>query len=249
MRLEPVILSIVLIFGLIFVPVSSLSVSENSDFYAGRVVAGKDLEEWAKEYWQWFISLPPPGQNEADGKCIIGQSSSNNIIFLINSIPLNYYNTQCEISNNPILVPLLISECDISVGEAGLETSNIREFWDCATGANNGTVGWQVTLDGRDLLKKASNIELINPDLEKQIKVTDSAFFNLTIPVTNRYDLQDPYRGITTPAVVAGHYLILNPLSPGEHTLSYNVDRLPPGVKSGPGNSETGKVTYNLIVK
>jgi hypothetical protein len=53
--------------------------------------------------------------------------------------------------------------------------------------------------------------------LKEQILVRNSSLFNITLPEINRFEA-DP--GVY-PAVVDGYYLVLNPLPPGEHNLSY----------------------------
>jgi len=76
-----------------------------------------------------------------------------------------------------------------------------------------GLIAWEVSLD---LFKKAGNEE-VNIDLKDKILVRNSSIFNMTIPKVNRYEVD---AGIY-PAVVDGYYLILKPLTPGEHALSY----------------------------
>jgi hypothetical protein len=50
------------------------------DFFAGNLIAGKPLEEWAKEYWQWVVTtpetIPKDPQTNLD-QCIMGSDILN----------------------------------------------------------------------------------------------------------------------------------------------------------------------------
>jgi len=230
---------LLLVVSLILIQNNALATVDNIDFFAGRTVAGKDLGYWATEFWKWFHTVPnvlTPGQ------CYIGKDSNNSMIFLLNSMQESY-KAQCDIESKPILVPLLVSECDITVGEKRLESGKIEDFWACAKEANEGFKEWQVALDNTDLIKSGQNIQTNQDQLEK-ILVRNTTFFNLTIPENNRYDVTAG----TYPAVVDGYYLILNPLPPGEHTLFVKIVR--ENKEAGESlTPETGEASYTLTVK
>jgi hypothetical protein len=194
--------------------------AESNDFSTDAKPYGKPLEEWAKDYWQWNIGLPPgdipKDVNTNLDKCILGSDQQKVMTFLFSPYDLTY-SSKCNISSgHPILVPLLIGECDPTVTQPMTKTGKIEDLWACARDADEGLIAWEVNLDNRVLFKKTGNEE-VNINLKDKILVRNSTLFNITIPQNNRYEV-DP--GVY-PAVVDGYYLILNPLPPGEHTLTY----------------------------
>jgi hypothetical protein len=69
----------------------------------------------------------------------------------------------------------------------------------------------------------------------------------IDIPKNNDIDVQEAGH---YPAVVDGYYLVLKPLSPGDHKLEYVINQLKIG--TGVGNVPPtlgGSVIYNLHVK
>ncbi len=192
----------------------------NNDFSTDAKPYGKPLEEWAKDYWQWNIGLPPgdipKDVNTNLDKCILGSDQQRVMTFLFSPYDLTY-SSKCNMSSgHPILVPLLIGECDPTVNQPETKTGKIEDLWACARDGDEGLIAWEVSLDNRVLFKKTGNEE-VNMNLKDKILVRNSTLFNITIPQNNRFEV-DP--GVY-PAVVDGYYLILNPLSPGEHTLTY----------------------------
>jgi hypothetical protein len=234
-------------FLILFSYFTPLIGAESNDLSTDAKPYGKPLEEWAKEYWQWNVGLPPgdiPKDNNTNlDKCIVGSDPQKTMLFLVEAYDLTY-SSKCNISSkNPILVPLLIGECDPSVDEPRTKTGKIEDLWACAKDANEGFKAWEVTLDKRVLFKKAGNEE-VNANLKDEILVRNSSLFNITMPQVNRYEAN---AGVY-PAVVDGYYLILKPLPPGEHTLTYKLtqEQKLPGADL---SSINGDATYLLGVK
>jgi hypothetical protein len=226
---------------------SQLMGAESNDLSIDAKPYGKTLEEWAKEYWQWNIGLPPgdipKDANTNLDKCIVGSDRQNTMTLLLGVYDLTY-STKCNISSaKPILVPLLAGECNPTVPEPRSKTAKIVDLWACAKDADEGFKGWEVRLDNRVLFKKAGNEE-VNGHLIDNILVRNSSLFNITIPQVNRYEAD---AGVY-PAVVDGYYLILKPLPAGEHTLTYKfkLDQKIPGTYLLYVN---GNATYLLTVK
>jgi hypothetical protein len=226
---------------------SQLMGAESNDLYTDAKPYGRTLEEWAKEYWQWNVGVPPGAipkdVNTNLDKCLIGSDRQNTMIFLSGVYDLTY-STKCNISSTkPILVPLLVGECNPTVPEPRTKTGKIEELWTCAKDADEELKAWEVRLDNRVLFKKAG-IEEVNGQLIDKILVRNSSLFNITMPQINRYEVD---AGVY-PAVVDGYYLILKPLHPGGHTLTYKFtqeQKLPGGNLS----SVNGDATYFLAAK
>ena len=218
-------------------------------FFAGRIPYGKSLDDWAKVYWQWSVTTPSLGEIPKDPKthldaCIVGSDPDELMIFLFNGYG-EMYAARCTISSQkPILVPLLIGECDSSLeDDPRVKTGNIKDLWECAKDVDEEFYSWDVTLDDMILFKKSGNIK-VNLDLKQEILVRNSTIFPLNFPIGNRYDVPAG----SYPAVVDGYYLILKPLPSGEHILKYKITHK----KDSPGPNLSyinGDVTYHFIVK
>ena len=124
----------------------------------------------------------------------------------------------------------------------GTKTGKIEDLWACAKDADEGFISWEVTLNIHTLFKKAGS-EQVNHDLLDQILVTNSSLFNITVPEINYFEVEP---GVY-PAVVDGYYLIINPLTKGEHKLSYKYthEQKIPGADLSYVN---GDATYLLTV-
>jgi hypothetical protein len=237
------LLSVILFHNYLVMPAEAGS----SDFYAGNVVVNKTLEEWAKEYWQWWITLPETIPKDPDNnldKCFTDSDQTGVMTFLVDPYQITY-NTKCTIpSNSYILVPLLVGECDPTVPDPRAKSNKIEDKWACARDADEIFKSWEVVLDGRTLFKSSGN-NVVNQDLKDEILVRNSSIFTINIPEMNRYDAPPG----SYPAVVDGYYLILKPLPVGEHALKYSiVHEIPvPGV--GMPQQIPGKVAYDLTVK
>ena len=67
------------------------------DFYAGNKVANRPFEEWAKEYWQWWMTVPetiPKDPNTNLDKCFTGSDQKAAMTFLVEPYQITY-NTKC----------------------------------------------------------------------------------------------------------------------------------------------------------
>ncbi len=217
-----------------------------TDFFAGNTIAGKPLEEWAKEYWQWWMTVPetiPKDPTTNLDECFIGSDPAGVMIFLVNPYQITY-NAECTIpSERYILVPLLVGECDPTVPDPRSKTDNIEDKWACAKDADEIFKLWEVVLDDRILFQNSGN-GVVNQNLTEQILVRNSSIFTINIPEINRYSAPAG----SYPAVVDGYYLVLNPLSVGEHILEYSIvhEIAVPGV--GLPQQIPGKATYFLTV-
>jgi hypothetical protein len=222
------------------------SEASSIDFFAGNTIANKPLEEWAKEYWQWWMTVPEtiPKDPETNlDKCFTGSDPAGVMIFLVDPYQITY-NAKCSMpSEKYILVPLLVGECDPTVPDPRGKSDNIQDKWACAKDADEIFRLWEVVLDGRILFKNSGN-SVVNQNLTEQILVRNSSIFTINIPDMNRFGAPAG----SYPAVVDGYYLVLKPLSVGEHTLEYSiVHEIPvPGV--GMPQQIPGKVTYSLTV-
>ena len=221
--------------------------SDSSAVLIGRDIYGESLDTWAQKYWQWSVAMPfaqdiPIDPQTQMSKCVVGSDQNGTMLFLLDPYD-NEYTTKCTIpSGKPILVPLLISECDRKTPDPRIKPGEIEGLWACAKDFNEVFRAWDVTLDNKTLTRKAANEE-VNIQLMDEILVRNSSIFTLDFPENNRFEL--PSGPVET--VVDGYYLILNPLAPGEHLLKYKIthEQKSPGVEL---SYIYGDVTYLLDV-
>ena len=227
---------------------------QQPDFFAGRDPAGRPLVELAQEYWQWWIGVPKNNTiDPATGldKCIMGSDKEGRVNFLYNPYQSSGYNMKCTITSDKyIIVPLIVGECDITVGAKSLESGKIEDFWTCAKDTDEPFEHWIVTLDNEILFKSGREGTLftsgdngVNVNLKDEILVRNSPWFTIEIPTINRYSAPAG----SYEAVVDGYYLPLKPLPPGEHVLEYVATHNPPSA-SALGQHNTGKVKYSFTV-
>lgn len=215
----------------IYLSTTEIVKGQTSDFYAGKQIAGKSLDQLAQEYWKWWFHVPKEkslslweelkaiiGESPENHHCYIGSDSKNNTKFFYNPYAQVDYNAKCGFiySDQFILVPLIVGECDASLPENALNGSRIEDYWECARLADETFTKWQVILDGKVIFSNE-----INPDLKSEILVRNSSWFPLKVEVPNRYGVENG----TYKAVVDGYYLPLKPLSTGEHVLQYDAMR------------------------
>jgi hypothetical protein len=166
------------------------------------------------------------------------------MVFLINPWHVNYQGNCSILSDRYILVPLLVGECDITLPDG--KSGKIEDLWRCAASADEPFETWNIVLDN-NVVSRKWGYEVVNPSLINDILVRNSAKFMIDIPKNNDIDVQEAGH---YPAVVDGYYLVLKPLSPGDHKLEYVINQLKIG--TGVGNVPPtlgGSVIYNLHVK
>jgi hypothetical protein len=221
--------------------------SEDSPIITGNDIYGKPLENWAQDYWRWWATTSPEVEVPVDpvtnfSKCVIGTDTNNTMLFLRDSYDTNYV-TRCSLPvGKPILVPLLIAECDPTVEDPRTKTGRIEDLWACAKDGDETLAAWNVVLDNEVLFKKSGN-EQVNEELKNRILVRNSSIFTINLPEVNKFEVQPG----SYPAVVDGYYLILKPLSTGEHVLKYSIvhENRIPGAKL---STVSGQATYYVTV-
>jgi hypothetical protein len=210
------------------------------DWYAGKEIAGKSLDELAQEYWYWWHHVIEKDNSKSIRDCFIGSDRENTTKFLFNPYAQANYKTKCGFiySNQFILVPLIVGQCDDKLpATPNYDFNTIEGFWKCGYYTNEHFTNWRVTLDGEVIFSNS-----VNPNLKSEILVRNSPLFNLTIHEPNHYNIP---KG-TYKSIVDGYYLLLKPLSEGEHILTYEATRK---VVGGVDPPLKGMATYAFTVK
>ena len=217
------ILTVISVFSILFIPLSlhqSSAISDpNSYFYpADSKPYGKSYPEWAAIWWKFVLEYPVKDARLTDDKgslCAVNQTGN---VWILPGGESGELVRSCVI---PEGVSLLISPTDSfcnkqqqnSVGE------NEAEIRKCVKADVDEDEYSNTYLDGIQL----SNLHDVNR--------FQSVLFDLYYPPN-----EGPYK-----TVADGVYLMIKPLSPGNHTLVQEA--------GAPSQDWHYKVTYHLQVK
>lgn len=166
---------------------------------------GLTYGEWGARFWTKLFAIPVVGGNhpylsggafEGDNGVVFLTASGNGAIFDI-TIP----------AGTPILTPLLNAECSVLEPDP-FHGDTEAELRACANGHIDNTSGIFAFIDGVPV----ENLESYR---------VESPLFEFTLPANNLFAFfgLDAPAGTKSPAVDAGYYLLLAPLSVGEHTI------------------------------
>jgi hypothetical protein len=188
------------------------------------------LPELTGEWWQWALSIPasvnPNLVQPGDDTCMIGQRGP--IWFLAGVIGGGSAMRTCSVpEGNSLFFPVINYVNFYSPQCPPLTGKTVKELRDYIKPFIKGIDNVSVTLDDQEIKKTLLRFVISDP-------------FEFALPPDNVFS--GCPADIYSPAVDAGDYASLPPLSPGTHTLHFH----------GESKSELGDfvndVTYNLIV-
>jgi hypothetical protein len=242
------------IFALIFiVPNNILAVDT---FTIDERPFGISYDDWVAKYWTSTLNQTHNEANPKPGGCLIFEHGP--MIMLANTVIGGTHNQICEISSEKgIMIPLWIAWCDTGADLPNIEDSSANldeKLTECAREEYNlGKIGSEVEVDDLTI----AQLDVINSltpsgSLDYKINTLENVSeiytkgFNLTVP-TDTF-LPNLVSG-TWRAGSHGWWVFLEPLSPGNHTISYNVRVFPTGALTSPGvNPTTTDFTYTMKV-
>jgi len=205
---------------------------------------GKTYGEWSAVWWQYVLSIPQSRNPLLDRKganCASGQSAP--VFFLVgtftSTVEVNgdvvgtARRPQCDApAGKPLFIPILNAECSTVEGNGTTE----GELRTCAKGFVDNVTELSLEVDG----KKMDTFR------------ADSPLFTFNLPQDNILQCPNPTAGqppVVCPAgqsqsVADGYYALLEPLSPGVHTVRIHGKAQP---INDAGNSFTLDVTYKPL--
>jgi hypothetical protein len=203
---------------------------------------GKTYGEWSAAHWQYVFSIPKPTNpllDETGAKCGLKQSGS--VFFLVGTFASTVApsgdvigtatRTDCRVPEGKVLFfPILNAECSTAEGNGTTEA----ELRACATALINGVTNLAAEVDGVPI---AGLQDVMTTQFRAQ-----SPPFTFRLSGNNILGLA-PQRSLS---VADGVYLMLAPLTVGEHTIHIHgeVPLSPPA----PSPRFVLDVTYSPLV-
>jgi hypothetical protein len=171
----------------------------------GSNAYGKSDAEWSAEWFKWLLKIPVADHPALGGACTEGQSGK---VFNISADFTGAPSVSCTIpAGKAVFFPIVNVEC--STAEAApFHGDNAEELHDCAAcwGDQIAVSSLAATLDGVPL-SDLGNYRAVSP------------MFTFEYPEDNIFGIPDgPGTG---QSVADGYWIMLGPLSAGEHTLSF----------------------------
>ena len=218
---------------------------------------GKSYDDWISEYWNWLISLSTDESTSKPGGCLMHESGSMVMLSGPNGGLTGTHDQACEISSKQgIMIPVWIAWCDNGSDKERIKNPSVdldKKLTECAREVYNlGNIGVEVSVDGVPVSKLDVRMSQISGSLDYKINALQNVSeiytkgFNLTIPSDSNMPNLVPGEWR---AGSHGWWVFLEPLPPGEHTVSYNVRVFPTGALTSPGTNPTSAdITYSLNV-
>jgi hypothetical protein len=220
--------------GLIFILTLCFSSSSHLVFAGGedpRIYSkdstpyGIPYNQWLSKWWQWTQSIAEPvhpREHPSEQNCKVAQQGP--VWFLADLLSGRQERTCTIPASKSILAPLVVGFC--GADSPGVTDDNsLRQ---CAI-VGNDYATMQVTLDGQEIKNLDQNRVQYGP-------------FMLTYGDNNIYK----HKPISVKGYVDGYYLILKPLSPGQHTLELKTSVLNPVDSS---YNYSAYLIYHLTIK
>ncbi len=203
-------------------------------FSPKKAVVGLTYGSWSAAWWQYVLSIPSSnnplnddGSDTTGGVCGVGQLAGP-VFFLAGSF-VGSATRQCTVPAVPLFIPIINAECS-DVEDPPFFGSNAQERRVCAAKLIDGVDvdGLEVTVDGKSL-PSLGYFRAQSPD------------FKFTLPdMDNILGLENVTSGN---AVSDGYYVMLRPLSPGNHVIQVKG-----ACVSGDCAGFSQDVTYELTV-
>lgn len=164
---------------------------------------GLTYGQWSEKWWQWSLGIrmaDNPGGDETGERCASSQNDPH-VWFLAGTFGGPVSRTCSIPENRSIFIPIVNAECSYVEFPA---YKTVAELEKCASDVINKASNLQASIDGVSI-----------PDLQKFR--SKSGLFNFTMPADNVLGLAPG----KTDSVAEGHWIMLKPLSKGDHEIKF----------------------------
>lgn len=171
----------------------------------GSTYAGKSIGEWSAEWWKYLLSIPAdqnPALDPTGANANVGQDGP--VFFLVGTFDGASVTRDITITSDKAILFPLFNSVNISDPSNPETAEQLRVL---VTQQVDAVTGLNASIDGVEL----SQTQLFN---HRQ----PSPAFSATLPDGNLFGAPS---GVYTPGVSDGYWLLLEPLSVGEHTISF----------------------------
>lgn len=190
---------------------------------------GMTYGEWSVAWWQYVLETPfenNPLFDETGANCNFGQSGP--VFFLVSTDGGSAVRNECSVPAGKILfIPLLAVAY---LREVGTDRKSEQGLRASIKGFSESTRVLQANIDGEDV-----DISL-DPDTTPLRTLSPAGLFTIIAPENN---ILGAVPGQSFDTVTDGFYLMVAPLPPGPHTITFG----------GTSRYFSSYVTYNLIVE
>lgn len=189
---------------------------------------GKTYGEWSVAWWQYILEIPVennPLFDETGANCNFGQAGP--VFFLVSTNGGTATRNECRVPAGKILFFPLLGLANLRDVDRQPEVALRASI----KGYGESTRELQANIDGEDigisLFPRATPLRTFSP----------AGFFTVTAPETNALGGLVP--GKSYDSVSDGFYLMVAPLPPGPHTITFGAT----------SRNFASYVTYNLVVE
>jgi hypothetical protein len=189
----------------------------------GSTYAGKTIGEWSVEWWKYLLSVPVDQNPALDPTGINGNIGQQGpVFFLVGTFDGASVNRNLTVTADKAFLFPLFSSVNISDPSNPETEEQLRVL---VTQQIDAVTSLNANIDGVDI-----------PQTELFAHREPSPAFSATLPDGNIFGAPG---GVYSPGVSDGYWLLVEPLSPGEHMISF-------GGVSGAGFSQDN--TYTIFV-
>ena len=181
----------------------------------GDIVQGKSQQEYANAWWQWAVSMPEedsPVRDKTGSKCGVNQEGP--VWFLAGGYGSSKIHRECTIpSGKQLFFPVINMVYYPGGADARPTCESVKQS---ASLNNQYLKTFRVNVDGR---------EYINPVFFRR---SPEKCFDLIARKPKKYHPETVY-----PSATDGYWVMLKPLAPGKHGISFRAEYDRPGSRFG----------------
>lgn len=181
-------------------------------------VAGKSTAEWTSEWWTWVLQAPSAGNPFTDTTGEFANVNNNGPVFFIagsDGVSGTVSRTFTAPAGKTLLIPM-INFFDTEPAEIDPPTATLD---DRKNAAEIVVAGWLNAVDPNSLFASIDGNAVANPAQYLQI----TGFFSMGPTQSGSLAelLGIPAGAELTPSKAAGYWLMIEGLTPGQHTLQF----------------------------